>query len=141
MNNKEQFRSWVLTNMGENSNAGSSYIISLDWLSNRFFETGKISKKFIFEIEDIDLISKLYDEVKGIQRDKSSYIFNKDAPSYGMNGFYSASLKKYMEFLTTEINDIQTKISSKKSEDKIEVFNTLSLKENVLKSGLVHCNV
>ena len=80
MNNKEQFRSWVLTNMGENSNAGSSYIISLDWLSNRFFETGKISKKFIFEIEDIDLISKLYDEVKGIQRDKSSYIFNKDAP-------------------------------------------------------------
>ena len=137
MNNKKQFKSWVFTNMGENSNAGSSYIISLDWLSNKLYEAGKISKRSIYEIEDINLISKLYDEVKGIQRDQSSYIFNKDAPSYGMKGFYSASLKKYMEFLTTEINDIQTKVSSKKSEDKIEVFNTLSLKENVLKSGLV----
>lgn len=102
MNNKLEFKSWVLTNMGKNSNAGPSYIISLDWLSNRFYEKGKISKRSIYEIEDINLISKLYDEVKRIQRDKSSYIFNKDAPSYGMKGFYSASLKKYMEFLITK---------------------------------------
>jgi len=137
MNNKEQFKSWVLTNMGANSNAGASYIISLDWLSNRFYETGKISKRSIYEIEDIDLISKLYDEVKRIQRDKSSYIFNKDAPSYGMKGFYSASLKKYMEFLVTKINDIQHKGSSKKLEYQTGIFNTLSFKENVLESGLV----
>ncbi len=137
MNNKEQFKSWVFTNMGKNSNAGSSYIISLDWLSNRLYEAGKISKRSIYEIEDINLISKLYDEVKGIQRDQSSYIFNKDAPSYGMKGFYSASLKKYMEFLNTEINDVQLTVSSNRSESKIGIFNTLSLKENVMKSGLI----
>ena len=137
MNNKKQFKSWVFTNMGKNSNAGSSYIISLDWLSKKLYEAGKISKRSIYEIEDINLISKLYDEVKGIQRDQSSYIFNKDAPSYGMKGFYSASLKKYMEFLNTEINDVQLKVSSNRSESKIGIFNTLSLKENVMKSGLI----
>ena len=137
MNNKKQFKSWVFTNMGKNSNAGSSYIISLDWLSKKLYEAGKISKRSIYEIEDINLISKLYDEVKGIQRDQSSYIFNKDAPSYGMKGFYSASLKKYMEFLNTKINDVQLTVSSNRSESKIGIFNTLSLKENVMESGLI----
>lgn len=141
MNNKSEFKSWVYSNMGKNSNAGSSYIISLNWLSKRFYEKGKLSTKSIYDNEDINLISKLYDEVKGIQRDQSSYIFNKDAPSYGMKGFYSASLKKYMEFLTTKINDIQPMVSSKKSESKIREFNILSLKGKILGSGLVFSDI
>src|SRR5690606_15348022 len=38
MDNKEQFKSWVLSNLTEKSGAGSSYISSLDWLSDKFYE-------------------------------------------------------------------------------------------------------
>lgn len=99
MDNKEQFKKWVFSNMTENSGAGSSYIASLDWLSDRFFEKGRTSKKSIFEIEDLNQISELYSEAKKMQRDKTSYIYNTNAPSYGVRFFYSASLAKYKEFL------------------------------------------
>ncbi|WP_073222031.1 McrB family protein [Aequorivita viscosa] len=103
-NNKEQFKKWVLDNLTEKSGAGPAYITSIEWLSNRFYENGKISKKSIFEIEDVELITELHSEVKNIQRDKTSYIYNKDAPSYGERYFYSASLSKYKEFLLTKNN-------------------------------------
>ncbi|PIV18127.1 MAG: hypothetical protein COS42_02485, partial [Flavobacteriales bacterium CG03_land_8_20_14_0_80_35_15] len=89
MNYKGQFKIWVFNNLTEKSGAGSSYISSLDWLSDRFYEKNKISKKSIFEIEDIDLITELHSEVKKIQRDKNSFIYNKNAPSYGERYFYS----------------------------------------------------
>jgi 5-methylcytosine-specific restriction protein B len=99
LNNREQFKSWVLKNLTENSGAGPAYITSIDWLSERFYEKNKISKKSIFEIEDVKLITELHKEVKKIQRDKKSFIYNKNAPSYGERYFYSASLSKYIEFL------------------------------------------
>lgn len=103
-NNKEPFKNWVLNNLTENSGAGPAYITSIDWLSERFSENQKISSKSIFDIEDIDLITELHSEVKKIQRDKTSYIHNKDAPSYGERYFYSASLAKYKEFLKYKMN-------------------------------------
>lgn len=103
MNNKEEFKKWALENLTEKSNAGPSYITSIEWLSDRFFEKNRINKKSIFEIEDINVISDLYSEVKKIQRDKSSYIYNKNAPSYGDRYFFSASLAKYKEFLIQKI--------------------------------------
>lgn len=99
MNHREEFKKWALENLTEKSNAGPSYLISLDWLSERFSENNRIKEKSIFEIEDVNLISALHSEVKKIQRDKSSYIYNKNAPSYGERFFYSASLAKYKEFL------------------------------------------
>src|SRR5690554_5849511 len=102
MSNKDSFKYWVSENLAKNSNAGSSYITSLEWLSKRFFEKGRISAQSVFEIEDIDLIEELYSEVKKIQKDKSSYIYNKNAPSYGDKHYFSASLKKYKEFLLAE---------------------------------------
>ncbi|RIW14633.1 DUF3578 domain-containing protein [Algoriphagus lacus] len=111
MNNREEFKKWALENLTEKSNAGPSYLISLDWLSKRFSENKRIKEKSLFEIEDIDLISKLHSEVKKIQRDKSSYIYNKDAPSYGERFFYSASLAKYREFLESKrINSAEIKL-------------------------------
>lgn len=85
--------------MGARSNAGSSYLTSLDWLSQKFYENGKIGSRSIYDINEIALVKPLYSEVLQIQRNESSYIFNKDAPGYGSKGFYSASLGKYIEFL------------------------------------------
>jgi 5-methylcytosine-specific restriction protein B len=137
MNNKEQFKSWVFNDLTEKSGTGSSYISSLEWLSDKFYKKGRISKKSIFEIEDIDLITELHSEVKKIQRDKSSYIYNKDAPSYGERYFYSASLSKYKEFLLSKNGSSQPQSVKNEVKSKIEEFNFNSFIENVFESGLV----
>ena len=98
-NNKDQFKTWVTSNHTENSGAASAYITSIEWLSKKFFENGLIPTSSIFEINNIESIVYLYNETKKIQKDKTSIIYNKDAPSYGEKNFYSASLGKYRDFL------------------------------------------
>lgn len=109
-NNREAFKEWVLRTLTPKSNAGPSYMTSLDWLSKRFYEKKKINTKSIFEVNDIELISELYSEVKKYQKDKTSYIHNKNAPSYGDNHYYSASLGKYKEFLQLHNGLLKSKI-------------------------------
>lgn len=137
MNNKEQFKSWVFNNLTENSGAGSSYISSIEWLSDRFYEKNKISKKSIFEIEDIDLITELHSEVKKIQRDKNSIIYNKNAPSYGERYFYSASLSKYKEFLQYKNGGSVIEKTTKQILINIQKFDINSFNECVFESGLI----
>lgn len=134
MNNKEEFKKWVLTNLTEKSGAGPAYIASIEWLSDRLFEKGKISQKSIFEIEDTDLITELHSEVTKIQRDKSSYIYNKNAPSYGERYFYSASLSKYKEFLLSKNGNLQP--SEQKRGSKVEQFYIDHFNDSILDSGL-----
>lgn len=137
MNNKEQFKSWVFSNLTENSGAGPAYISSIDWLSERFFEKNKISKKSIFEIEDIELITELHSETKKIQRDKNSYIYNKAAPSYGERYFYSASLSKYKEFLLFKNKGFVTEKTKRITINADVKFEINSFSERVFESGLV----
>jgi len=137
MNNKEDFKKWVFSNLTENSGAGSSYISSLDWLSERFNEKNKINKKSIFEIEDIDLVTNLHSEVKRIQRDKDSFIYNKNAPSYGERYFYSASLSKYKEFLQFKKGGSVIDKAIKKPIINNAKFDINSFNESVFESGLV----
>ena len=137
MNYKEQFKSWVFNNLTENSGAGSSYISSIEWLSERFYEKNKISEKSIFEIEDIDIITELHSEVKKIQRDKDSFIYNKNAPSYGERYFYSASLSKYKEFLQFKNGSIVIEKMAKKPVIGNANFDINSFNESVIETGLV----
>lgn len=44
MNYKEEFKKWVSNNLTKDSGAGPAYITSLNWLSDRFFENGRIIK-------------------------------------------------------------------------------------------------
>lgn len=137
MNNKEEFKSWVLNNLTEKSGAGPAYITSIEWLSDRFYEHNKISKKSIFEIEDIDLVTELHKEVKKIQRDKDSFIYNKNAPSYGERYFYSASLSKYKEFLQFKKGGSVVEETVNKPIIDNAKFNINSFNESVFESGLV----
>lgn len=111
MDNKERFKKWLKDNLTQDSGAGASYISSLEWLSIKFNDKGRIKEKSIFEIEDIDLIEELHKETKKIQRNKDSFIYNKNAPSYGDRFFYSASLNNYKKFLLAEKG--QMKITTK----------------------------
>lgn len=137
MNNKEEFKSWVLNNLTAKSGAGPAYITSIDWLSDRFYDKSKINKKSIFEIEDIDVITKLHSEVKKIQGDKDSFIYNKNAPSYGERYFYSASLSKYKEFLQFKNGDSVIEKTVKHSILEDTKFDIKSFNESVFESGLV----
>lgn len=128
MNNKEEFKEWILKNSPANSGASSAYIHSLKWLSKKFYENNKIDTASIYDINDFDIISNLYSEVLLIQRIESSYIYNDSAPSYGKKGFYSASLSKYKQFLQFKKNGIE--INAK--EFDINLFN-----ENISESGLI----
>lgn len=137
MSNKEEFKSWVLSNLTEKSGAGPAYITSIEWLSDRFYEKNKIDKKSIFEIEDIDLVTELHSEVKKIQRDKDSFIYNKNAPSYGERYFYSASLSKYKEFLQFKNGGSVIEKKVKKPIIANAKFDINSFNESVFESGLV----
>lgn len=139
--NREQFKSWVLSNLTENSGAGPSYITSIDWLSDRFYEKNIINNKSIFEIEDINIIAELHSEVKKIQRDKNSFIYNKNAPSYGERYFYSASLSKYKEFLKfKKESSVIEKTFNKKIKSNVKFDINLFI-ENILESGLIFSEV
>lgn len=139
--NREQFKSWVLSNLTENSGAGPAYITSIDWLSDRFYEKNIINKKSIFEIEDINIIAELHSEVKKIQRDKNSFIYNKNAPSYGERYFYSASLSKYKEFLKfKKESSVIEKTFNKKIKSNVKFDINLFI-ENILESGLIFSEV
>lgn len=137
INNRDDFKSWVLSNLTEKSGAGHAYLASLDWLSEKFFKSGKIAKKSIFEIEDIDLITELHSEVKKIQRDRNSFIYNKNAPSYGERYFYSASLSKYKEFLQFKNGGYGVKKASEKP-DGNNNFEINIFQEGAGDSGLVY---
>ncbi|MEI7502878.1 MAG: EVE domain-containing protein, partial [Paludibacter sp.] len=131
MNNKENFKKWLLTNFAEKSGAVSAYISSLEWLSSRFFENKRISFESIFDINDINLIDQLHIEVKSIQKDPTSYIYNINATSYGEKNFYSASLSKYKEFLISIKTPKQT---------NVENFSISQVADDIKNSGLSYSN-
>jgi 5-methylcytosine-specific restriction protein B len=133
MKNKAEFKKWLLRNMGERSNAGPSYLTSLDWLSQKFYEKGKIETKSIYDVEKIDLINDLYLESLRIQRDKTSYIYNNNAPAYGNKGFYSASLAKYKDFLKEK--NILDFVKEKNIPDFVK-FELQTFKDLIYPSGL-----
>lgn len=102
MSNKDPFKLWLSKNLSEKSGANSAYIKSLEWLSDKLYTNNILSVPSILEIDDVGVISSLYEDVLKLQKDRDSIIFNSNAPSYATNGFYSASLKKYLNFLEQE---------------------------------------
>lgn len=98
-NYKDDFINWITEKLADKSGAISSYISCLDWLSERYFLHNKITSNSIFEIGDINLISELYIETIKLQKDSNSYLYNPEAPSYGVKNYYSASLSNYRKFL------------------------------------------
>jgi 5-methylcytosine-specific restriction protein B len=90
-NYKKEFIEWL----NNNSNDGgmkSSYLKALEKVSEKI-------KYDIFVTNDLFKLNELYLDVLREQKDDSSIYFDVQAPSYGRNGFYSAAIKKYIEFI------------------------------------------
>lgn len=88
---RSEFTSWLNRKYGENSGTTNSYVKAIDILS-------KILDKEILKTTDESFLDTLYKDLLKEQKNKEGK-YNSDAPSYGSNGFYSASIKSYTEFL------------------------------------------
>ena len=89
---RQEFTIWLTNKYRENSGTTSSYIKAIDILS-------QILSKDLFKTTDNNYLESLYKDLIKEQRNKEGKYFHSDAPSYGSNGFYSASIKSYREFL------------------------------------------
>ena len=91
MNGQEDFDSWLTKKFGENNGTKSSYLKALEMVSEKLNQN-------IFDIKNLNEINELYLELKREQRNVNGKFYNYEAPSYAINGFYSAAVKNYMEF-------------------------------------------
>ena len=90
--NRERYNNWLIEKHGENSGTPNSYISALDILS-------KILSKDIFNERDEMYLGQLYQDLKKNQKNKSGKYYYSEAPSYGIKGFYSSSIKSFLEFI------------------------------------------
>ena len=95
MNYREGYINWLRNKYGDRSGTISAYEKAIDILS-------KILSVEIFEISDIKYLDDLYKDLIKEQRNEKGRYYHPDAPSYGNNGFYSASIMSYMEFLVSK---------------------------------------
>ncbi len=112
INNKDLYSKWI-QEQGKNS----SYKRSIEILS-------KIVEQDIFVIENTHFLQELYQDLLDQQKKENSKYFHKDAPSYGKDGFYSASIKSYINFLKSK-----DKILENNTEVKKKVITTSSLNQ------------
>lgn len=106
---RERFIKWSISNFAKKSGAPSAYIAALDWLSKKYVQNKKINQSSLFDIVNPTEIQAFYEEALSIQKDKNSYIFNIQSPSYGEQGYFSASLKAYKNFIQQDSEEVQDK--------------------------------
>jgi DNA replication protein DnaC len=87
---REKYSNWLKGN--ENSNKISSYLRAIDILN-------EILDNDLYLENDLTELDKLYQDLITNQRDVNGKYYYQKAPSYGNNGFYSASVKAFKEFL------------------------------------------
>jgi len=95
------FEKWFKSHNKKDTGTYSSYLKSLEYLSESLYENKKINKKSIYQIDDLTLLENIYTEVLSLQRNPNAYFFRSRTPSYGTQGFYSAAVNKYIEYLKT----------------------------------------
>lgn len=87
---KEKYSNWLKGN--ESSTKINSYLRAIDILN-------ELLDKDIYLEKNIAILTILYQDTLENQRDINSKYYYPSAPSYGNNGFYSASVKAFIDFL------------------------------------------
>ncbi|MDV7187424.1 AAA family ATPase [Lutibacter sp. TH_r2] len=121
-NLKEEFQLWLNKTKKKNSNAVSSYLNAIEKLND-------ILTYNIYDINDIRKINSLYEDLIIDQRNKNGKYYNEKSPSYGLKGFYSAGVGKYLNFLKERFNKNIIK------QDSIEDNNSKNMSLNQILYG------
>lgn len=100
MNFRDGYSKSITDKNIEGSNKASSYIRALDLLDQILKQHRLFGQHAFWSIESIDAIGQLYVYALEHQKKEGSEFLQPDLPpSYGRNGYYSAALKSYQEFL------------------------------------------
>lgn len=91
-NYKEDFAKWLSKASHIETSAKSSYLRGIEILNEKV-------KYNIYEVDNLQTLDELYNDLIKEQKNKNGIYFHEAAPSYGNNGFYSASIKTYKDFL------------------------------------------
>jgi putative restriction endonuclease len=95
MNLRDEYSKHITGQNVQGSNKASSYIRALELLDGILEKVGLFGHNGFWSIESVDDIGKLQFQKK----EDSEFLRPKLPPSYGRNGYYSAALKSYQEFL------------------------------------------
>ncbi len=100
MNLREQYSQHIKEQNIEGSNKASSYIRALVLLDGILKRTKLFGHLDFWSVESVEAIGQLYEHALEFQKKEGSVFLQSDIPpAYGRNGYYSAALKSYQEFL------------------------------------------
>jgi putative restriction endonuclease len=100
MNLRDGYSKSITDKNLKGSNKASSYIKALKLLDKILKRHPLFGQHDFWSIESIDAIGQLYEYALEHQKKEGSAFLQPDLPpSYGRNGYYSAALKSYQEFL------------------------------------------
>ncbi len=92
VNFKDKYKAWAKSSLYIQESTKHQYVSSIDNLS-------KIVGYNIFESNNIDKINDLYEDLLKEQKNKDGKYYEDKRPSTSLKGWYSASVKTYLEFL------------------------------------------
>ncbi|WP_428330554.1 McrB family protein [Mucilaginibacter sp.] len=91
-NYKKAYIKWLDAIFKKESGVKNSYVRAIELLS-------KLINWNVFEVDDLNKLKSLYDDLLKEQKTEGGKYYNEAAKSYGNNGFYSAAIKTYNDFL------------------------------------------
>lgn len=111
---KESFITYLKTVSAENSGKPASYAKAMKVIEDVFFSEALASTTDIWQFISLDNIDAIYEVVLKEQRNEDGMFKNYEPASYWKNGYCSAALKEYKDFL------IEKNIPSKRHDKPIE---------------------
>jgi hypothetical protein len=97
---KDEYAQYIRERNIEGSNKASSYIRALDLLDEILRRSPLFDCPAFWTVDSVETIDRLYEFALANQaREGSVLLHDSLPPSYGRNGYYSAALKSYKEFL------------------------------------------
>ncbi len=97
MNYKKEYLIWAENNLDIQSTTRQQYVTSIENLS-------KIVGYNIFEQSNVEVINLLYVDLLEEQKKIGGKYYAKVRPSLSLKGWYSASIKTYLDFLNERVN-------------------------------------
>ena len=135
---RTQYSQYINERNAEGSNKAPSYIRALELLDGILKNDHLLELRDFWSLDQVDEVEKLYQHALQFQKVEGSAFLQSDLPpSYGRNGYYSAALKSYKEFLVLKrheqnlwdlVNDSEvgsTELSQRLDDQKVESIEEL----------------
>lgn len=124
MNYKDEYINWASNSLNIQNTTKQQYVSSIENLN-------RILGYNIFEIDNIGEIAVLYQELIKEQKNTEGKYYEKERPSSSLKGWYSASVKTYLDFLKNK-----PEVDIPKTASTLKLFNLKQFLSDLSESGL-----